>query len=347
MIGSAFDAVARPRHSELEGGLAPIHGDVVTIALINNMPDAALQSTERHFCALLDAASGGMIVKLKLYSIPGIQRSDATRAHIARYYEEFGDLHADPPDGIIVTGTEPIAQSLHKEPYWTSLSWLVDWVDDCAIPSIWSCLAAHAAVLQLDGIERHPLGTKLSGVFECQISAHRHHIFHGLPNRWNVPHSRHNGLRESALLAAGYSILSRSRAVGPDIFLRHGRALQLFFQGHPEYRATTILGEYRRDVIRYLNGTREIYPDIPRGYFSPLAHAAFTKLAAEARKQRDPSTLSVFDNLASEQLLRDHWFVEARRIYVNWLCYVRDVRTRRPRQASFARSVSAPAHAAV
>lgn len=347
MTLSSFDAITARGPAEPDDCSAAIDGGVLTIALINNMPDAALQSTERHFCALLEAASAGMVVELKLFSAPGIQRSAAARAHIARYYEDFGDLQADPPDGIIVTGTEPIAKSLREEPYWPSLAWLVDWADDCAVPSIWSCLAAHAAVLQLDGIERHPLGPKLSGLFECRISAHRHHLLQGLPNRWQVPHSRLYGLRENALLAGGYSILSRSRTVGPDIFLRHGRALQLFFQGHPEYRASTLLGEYRRDVTRYLNGSRDVYPDMPRGYFSPVAAAAFAKLAAQARKQRNPSILADFDNLSSEQSLHDHWFSEARRIYANWLCYARDMRTRRGGQLMFRKSVAKAAHAAV
>jgi homoserine O-succinyltransferase len=129
------------------------------------------------------------------------------------------------------------------------------------------------------------------------------------------------------------------------MFLRHGRALQLFFQGHPEYRATTLLGEYRRDVARYLNGARAQYPDMPRGYFSPLATAGFARLATEARKQRDASIMTAFDNLASEQSIQDRWFGEARRIYINWLSYVRDMQTRRPRNETFVRPTSVDAAA--
>jgi hypothetical protein len=44
---------------------------VVTVGLVNNMPDTALQSTERQFLELIDAAAGGMAVRLRLFSLPG------------------------------------------------------------------------------------------------------------------------------------------------------------------------------------------------------------------------------------------------------------------------------------
>ena len=40
------------------------------IGLVNNMPDAALQSTENQFAGLLHEASGGQTVRLRLTSLP-------------------------------------------------------------------------------------------------------------------------------------------------------------------------------------------------------------------------------------------------------------------------------------
>ena len=40
--------------------------DVVDIALVNNMPDAALDATVRQFRALLSAAAGDLDVRLTL-----------------------------------------------------------------------------------------------------------------------------------------------------------------------------------------------------------------------------------------------------------------------------------------
>src|SRR5216683_693861 len=122
----------------------------VTIGLINNMPDPALDATERQFIELIRAAASKTIVRLLLFSIPAVPRADTTRQDMA----ERWDAHID---GLIVTGTEPRMKNLKDEPYWATLSQVVDWARDYTVSTIWSCLAAHAAVLHVDGIERRPL----------------------------------------------------------------------------------------------------------------------------------------------------------------------------------------------
>ena len=44
--------------------------DCLSVALINNMPDPALEDTELQFFELLDIASGDVPVIIKLYSLP-------------------------------------------------------------------------------------------------------------------------------------------------------------------------------------------------------------------------------------------------------------------------------------
>jgi homoserine O-succinyltransferase len=323
-VQAVFDADATQPHGD-----AQPNGDALTIALVNSMPDSALRATERQFCALLAVASAGRLVRLQFFSLPGIKRSPAARLHIARYYEDFAELERTPPDGIIVTGTEPRATSLEDEPYWPALARLIDWADEWAIPSIWSCLAAHAAVLRMDGIERHALGAKLSGIFECRINSPIHHILHGLPDRWRVPHSRFYGLHESALISRGYSILSRSREAGPDIFLRRSRGLQLFLQGHPEYGAAALLAEYRRDVARFLGGEQNICPDVPRHCYAPPVVSEFASLIERARHARNVDLPATFENLVAGATPEHSWLNVASRIYTNWLSYLNDSREQR------------------
>ena len=50
--------------------------DRINIALINNMPDTALEDTESQFFQLLSSGAGNIPVRLTLYSIPGIPRGD-------------------------------------------------------------------------------------------------------------------------------------------------------------------------------------------------------------------------------------------------------------------------------
>ena len=52
----------------------------IRIAFVNNMPDAALEDTELQFFNLLDAAAGDIPIRIRLYSLPGIGRSERLRA---------------------------------------------------------------------------------------------------------------------------------------------------------------------------------------------------------------------------------------------------------------------------
>jgi homoserine O-succinyltransferase len=312
------------------------------IGLVNNMPDAALRATERQFCTLLSAASRNLVVQLKLFSLPEIPRSQDSLTHIDRYYEDIAELTEDPPDGLIVTGTEPRAGHLKDEPYWCSLSRLVSWTQDKTIPCVWSCLAAHAAVLHLDGIERYRLPRKLSGVFNCHINSTDHEILRGMPDEWCVPHSRLFGLPEDTLLSHNYNVVSWSPDTGADVFVRKADSLCLFFQGHPEYSSTALLGEYRRDVSRFLFGERESHPEVPRHYFNRSVEVELGKLRERALRSRDPELMREFAAIVARSTLQDPWSSTAAHIYTNWLLLLSEQRARGPSPTGCSESVIEP-----
>src|SRR5215470_11780553 len=79
------------------------------IGLINNMPDAALQSTERQFVELLEAAATNVVVQLRLLQLPQVPRSESGRRYLANAYADSAELLNRRFDGLIVTGTEPQA----------------------------------------------------------------------------------------------------------------------------------------------------------------------------------------------------------------------------------------------
>ena len=315
----AFDRLSR-RPMASDGGL--------TIGLVNNMPDAALKSTERQYRELLTSASADALVRLRLFSLPEVSRSPRALAHIAEHHEPIENLWKGAIDGLIVTGNAPRAARVNDEPYWPALARLVDWADGNTISTVWSCLAAHAAVLHLDGIERRPLAGKLSGVFECfRVGAHP---LVGIgPGRWKVPHSRHNDLPERALAARGYRLLSWSDAAGADLFIKRRQSLFVFLQGHPEYDATALLREYRRDVQSFLSGETEHYPETPIGYLAAETEAAMRGFAGRARMGRDPALITEFPMTVAERGLDAPWRGAAIRLYANWLTYLARERARR------------------
>src|SRR5579872_6875692 len=126
----------------------------VRLALINNMPDAALEDTELQFFELLESASGDIPVYVKLFSLPGIPRGERGQRHLSSYYADFDELWNDEFDGLIATGTEPHHSDLRAEPYWNIFTTLLEWAQDHTVSTVLSCLAAHAAVLHSDGIPR-------------------------------------------------------------------------------------------------------------------------------------------------------------------------------------------------
>jgi homoserine O-succinyltransferase/O-acetyltransferase len=301
--------------------------DPIVIGLVNNMPDAALQATEHQFRKLLFAASSHLPVHLRLFSLPELPRAEAARLHVSQHYEDISELWPSHLDGLIVTGTAPRASFLTDEPYWHALTKLVDWAEDHAASTVWSCLAAHAAVLHLDGIDRYPLREKLSGVFEC-IKATDHTLVADAPSRWPVPHSRYNELPERALVSKGYRILSRLSGTGADMFVRQTKSLFLFVQGHLEYDSAALFREYRRDIRRFLGGTRDSYPEMPCGYFDEGARVALLEFRREACAHRSADLFSQFPGAIAEGKLAHPWFGPAVRIYANWLSYLADRRSR-------------------
>jgi homoserine O-succinyltransferase/O-acetyltransferase len=298
--------------------------DCVTVGLINNMPDAALEATERQFTDLVRLSARDTRVRLVLFSIPQVPRGAAAQRDMATRYRDVSEMWDTHLDGLIVTGNEPKSKTLKDEPYWPVLAQVIDWARRNTYSTIWSCLAAHAAVLHTDGIGRVALAEKLSGVFDC-APAGAHPMMRGVASPMRVPHSRSNGLSERALKAAGYRILTRSTAAGVDMFVRQEGSFHLFLQGHPEYEADAILREYRRDIGRYLRGERELYPAMPRGYFDADATVMLEAFRKRALGERRGDLIKSFPMRRLEAGLDGSggWRAAAISIYENWFDYLK------------------------
>jgi homoserine O-succinyltransferase len=310
----------------------------ITVGLINNMPDAAVEATERHFAELIRAATPDCVVVLKLFAIPDVPRAAAMHRQLAARYRDISELWDTSLDGLIVTGTEPRAKNLADEPYWQTLSKVVDWAREHTASTIWSCLAAHAAVLHADGIQRRALQAKQFGVFDCQ-SVGSHPLLRDFPVPICVPHSRYNDLPERALQSCGYSVLTRSAGAGVDMFAKLDRSFFLFFQGHPEYEADTLLREYRRDAARFLAGERDTYPALPLNYFSADAVAVAKNFRARALSERTAALIAEFPKSALEAGLSSLWRPAAIGIYEKWAAFLQARKAeKRPREVPLRRT---------
>ena len=313
--------------------------DGIELGLLNNMSDSALEQTERQILKLLHAASDGLAVRLRLYALPGVPREDWGRKHLSRlYYYGADDLWNSHLDGLIVTGAEPRTADLKHEAYWHELTETLDWAEQNTISTVPSCLAVHSAVLHFDGIDRCSLDEKCFGIFDFS-KVSNNPLLTGVPQRFRMPHSRWNEIKEVALASCGYEVLTKSAQHGVDMFVKPKKSLFVFFQGHPEYEAWTLLGEFRRDIARFLNGERDAYPTMPRAYFDDESTRALNAFRERAIAKPHKELMATFPTDLLVGKLTDPWHSTAVAIYSRWLRYLaahKAERTRFLRSAAFA-----------
>jgi homoserine O-succinyltransferase len=314
--------------------------ECISLALINNMPDPALEDTELQFFELLDAASGDVRVVVKLYSLTGIPRTDRGQQHLKNFYFDFDDLWNSRFDGVIVTGTEPHQHNLQDEPYWDLLTELFNWAAENTSSTVLSCLAAHASVLHGDGIPRRRLPDKQFGVFDSAKNC-GHTLTSRMADRIRFPHSRWNEVRGDELTSCGYTVLTESAQAGVDLFVKKKKkSLFVHFQGHPEYAAQTLLKEYRRDIKRFLRQERETYPTAPAGYFDAAATQLLNDFRDTAIADRREDIAASFPEAAVVGGLQNSWHSSATCVYRNWLQYLESRRTETTAFAAMARATS-------
>jgi homoserine O-succinyltransferase/O-acetyltransferase len=294
----------------------------IQLGLVNNMPDAALEDTEMQFFELLDAAASDVVIKVKLFSLPELSRSDRAQQHLNNFYFNYDDLWTGHFDALVITGTEPRQPDLTAEPYWQTLADTLDWAAENTVSSVASCLAAHASVLHSDGIERRRMQEKRFGVFEHKKPC-EHPLTLELADSVFIPHSRWNELREEDLTSHGYTVLTKSAVAGVDLFVKmQQKSLFVHFQGHPEYFLTSLLKEYRRDIRRYLRQERETYPAMPHGYFDRDSTELMQAFQANALAHPQEETIESFPEAELAKAVRNTWRPSSLRMYRNWLRYV-------------------------
>ena len=313
------------------GGGRGVYRGTIHVGLVNNMPDTAMRATELQFARLLKEAAGTLDVRLHLFSLAQIERGELARSRMEEgFYADADSLPMAGIDALIVTGAEPRAEDMRQESYWDGLAHLIDWAEIGTISTLFSCLAAHAAVLHLDGIVRRTLPRTLSGVFTAERSGGEP-LQTGLETLIHVPHSRRNGVAENELAARGYRILSRLRGGEVDSFARDmpGRSRFLFLQGHPEYGAETLGREYLRDVGRFLRGESGERPAVPENYFDRATEIALTALEAGA----GGSALAGYNAIISGALPLQSWHGHTIKFFGNWLATIAAEKMRRLMQS--------------
>lgn len=308
----------------------------LALAIVNNMPDSAFRDTERQFVALLDRVAGSVVLRVGLYTFPGLPRAEETQRYIDARYRTLGQLFAQDVDAAIVTGTEPLAETLPEEPYWHALETVIGWAEELTVSTVLSCLTAHAALLLFDGIERSPLGQKCSGVFAHDILV-SHPLLEGMTGQVHVPHSRLNDV-PAGKLPLTYSSVLGSPELSWTVLTRERRdCLFVLVQGHPEYSTSSLLREYKRDLLRHLRGVRAQAPSIPLHYLDAKGEQLLGRFAAQAAALPSPGmAMEAFPFDQARKCVVNSWRPDGEQLYANWL---QEILRRKQSGASGARPV--------
>lgn len=251
------------------------------IGILNMMPDAAMEATERQFFRLIGESNPIAQFHVHLFSLPIIERDKEAQKHIDDYYSSFEEIKAMGIDALIVTGANVSQPKLSLEPFWEPLSEVFHWAYENVTSTLCSCLATHASLELLYNQPRYNLGYKRWGVFSHRVKDKDHPLVHGINTRFDVPHSRYNQIDDTQFEAAGLHVLAESAEAGVQMAVSPDGFRTVYFQGHPEYDSVSLLKEYKREVglfaLALNRGESVDYPPFPLNYFDLHTQAIFNE----------------------------------------------------------------------
>ena len=286
------------------------------IGLLNMMPDSALEATERQFFRLIGRSNQVLQLYIHPFSIPSIKRGKKASEHIDKHYKTFDEIKDHGLDALIISGANVSHPDLEKAPFYKELRQVVDWSYDNVTSTLCSCLATHAVLEFMYSQKRTPNGKKHWGVFPHQVVDRAHPLVKGVNTRFDIPHSRFNGISEAQFKKAGAKVLATS-SVGVHLAVSQDQFRLVFFQGHPEYDSISLLKEFKREVSIYLEGGRSDYPPFPTNYLSPQNCAILDEY--RSRLENNSATIADFPEALIMKTIDNTWHDSASAVINNWI----------------------------
>ena len=286
------------------------------VGLMNMMPDEALEATERQFLRLLGSSNRIVQFYVHIFSPKSIQRNAKARGHIDKYYEDFANIKAEGLDALIITGANPARPELEQEIFWDEFLDTIGWARKHVCSIMCSCLATHAVFKVLFGQKRCKLPDKRWGIYSHNLVT-QHPLVNNMNTKFDAAHSHVYEVSSQQAQQAGIIPLATSETAGLHLAVSKDFRF-VFSQGHPEYDTFSLLKEYKREVLNYLNGIREDYPPLPQNYFNAEARhiiRQFETMAVQAKQGSPPD----FPEQKISSLLDNTWVDTSKSLFNNWL----------------------------
>ena len=263
-----------------------VHQDIrpLRLLILNLMPTKIITETQ----LLRKLSNTPLQIEVEFLQTISHESKNVDAEHLSSFYTSFDEVCDQHFDGMIITGAPVENLEFEDVDYWQELCAIMDWTSHNVHSTLHICWGAQAALYYHYGIQKYPLGPKLSGVFRHMVLKPQSPFFRGFDDEFYMPHSRYTGILASDIIAAPeLELLSVSDEAG--VFaVKSLDNRRIFITGHPEYDANTLALEYFRDIEKGLP------IDIPKNYFP----------------DNDPTAAPFV-----------YWRAHAQLMYTNWLNY--------------------------
>jgi len=236
-----------------------MHQDIrpLKILILNLMPLKI--TTEIHLLRLL--SNSPLQVEVDLIQPETHTSRNTPQEHLQVFYKTFQDVKCRKYDGMIITGAPVETMEFEEVNYWDEISSILEWSKTNVTSTLHICWGAQAGLFYHYGVKKHPIDTKMSGVFSHTVNDTNVPLVRGFDDSFLAPHSRHTEVRREDIEGIeGLHIISESEEAGIYIVV-DGSGKQIFVTGHSEYDPLTLKEEYERDLAKGMN------PIVPRNYF--------------------------------------------------------------------------------
>lgn len=288
------------------------------IGFLNIMPDAALEAAERQFFRLIGESNRIVQIHVHPFTLPIFERSESAQKHIDAHYETLEQIKEAGLDALVITGAnEETNPHVSDVDTWGPLKDILAWSYENVTSTLCSCLASHAALTY--SYNQPPMwrDDKRWGVYRHKVLDCSHPMVKGMNTSFDVPHSRYSEITRGQFEKAGMKILVESPEAGVHLATSPDGIRLVCFQGHPEYDMVSLLKEYRREVMNYIERKRPDYPPFPEHYFNDIR--AMELAAAFKNDVLDGKTDRPFPEEELTKLLENTWADSARSAISAWV----------------------------
>lgn len=168
--------------------------------------------------------------------------------HMKNFYKTFDDIKDEKFDALIITGAPVETLPFEEVAYWKELERVMQWSRKSVFSTLHICWGAQAGLYYHYGISKYYLNKKIFGIFPVEIKNTKTMLLRGFDEIFNMPHSRHTGIKEEDILKISeLEILAKSDEAGVSI-IRSRDKRKIFVTGHMEYDRLTLENEYKRDI---------------------------------------------------------------------------------------------------